>query len=202
MVSIADVESSLEIQREGVAAIERITSGFDTADWRRPTPCEGWTTTDLAGHVLTAINNWHVLLDDSEAGAPTARFAWADMDVFFLQRLAELPISSGPERIAQFVVRADEYFDRVAVLDSHLPLVSALSDVAARPVTVGLFAWVGGIEWHVHAWDFARSVGDEYRAADAASIHAAAAVLYGRSIGDEDPWDAIIDRLRPSRGAA
>jgi uncharacterized protein (TIGR03083 family) len=134
------VESSLAVQRDGVTAIARITGSYDDADWLRPTPCEGWTATDLAGHVLNAIDNWHVLLDDSEARAPGPRFAWAEMDQFFLDRLAALPPSPGPQRVGRFVARAEEYFDRVTALDPELPLVSAFPDVAAVPVTVGLFA--------------------------------------------------------------
>lgn len=197
MDRVAPVDSSLQVQRDGVNAIARITGEYDESDWQRPTPCEGWTATDLAGHLVTAIDNWHVLLDDSEARASGPRFAWAEMDQFFKDRLAALPPGTGPERIGQFVDRAEQYFDRVHALDPELPLVSAFPDVTPVPMTIGLFAWLGGIEWHVHAWDFARTTSQPYRTDHAATLHEAAAAVFGGTVGDEDPWEAILNSLRP-----
>ena len=200
MSKIPAVGSLLEIQRDGVRAIQEITGRFDDADWVRPTPCEGWTATDLAGHVLTAINNWHLVLDDTEAGEPSVRFGWAEMDRYFLDLLAGLPEGSGPDRIAQFADRAEEYFDRVAALEPDLPLVAeAFRDIATVPVTVGLFAWIGGNEWHVHAWDFAQTIGEDYRTEHAATFYAGSMALRGRTVGAEDAWDTTLDRFRPQR---
>lgn len=179
----------IEVQRNGVRAIESITSRFDDRDWVAPTPCEGWTALDLAGHLVTAIDNWHILLDDSEAGAASARFTWQEMDAHFQRMLALLPDASGPERIETFGRRAESYFDRVADLDPELPLVSALTDIAAIPVTVGLFAWIGGTEWHVHAWDLAQVLGETYHTDHAATFYAGSMTLRGNTpTSDVDPW--------------
>jgi uncharacterized protein (TIGR03083 family) len=196
-VDVPPVESILEIQRDGVRAIQEITRRFDDVDWQSPTPCEGWTALDLAGHVLTAIENWHVLLDDSEAGALSARFSWDEMDAHFVGLLASLPDGSGPDRIGAFVQRADKYFERVSQLDPELTLVSALSDIAAVPVTVGLFAWLGGNEWHVHAWDFAQVIGEDYRTPHAPKIYEGSMAIRGLTPGPEDPWETTLHRLRP-----
>jgi hypothetical protein len=199
-LEMPSVESVLEIQRDGVGAIQEITGRYTEADWHRPTPCEGWSALDLAGHVLTAIDNWHVLLDDSEAGATAPRFGWDEMDAHFEALLAALPAGSGPDRIRTFTQRADEYFERVSRLDPRLPLVAALSDVAAVPLTVGLFAWVGGNEWHIHAWDFSQVIGEEYRTAHAQTIYQGTMAIRGLTPGDEDPWETMLDRWRPRPG--
>jgi uncharacterized protein (TIGR03083 family) len=200
--SAPSVERALEIQRDGVRAIQRITGEFDEADWLKPTPCEGWTAVDLAGHVLTAIDNWHVLLDDAEAGVSVPRFGWDEMDAHFEAVLASLPVGSGPDRIGAFAERAEDYFERVAGLDPDLPSVPAMSAVAVVPITVGLFAWVGGTEWQIHAWDFAQVIGQDYRTEHARMIYNGTMAIRGRTPGDEDPWEAMLSRWRQHPGVA
>ena len=106
-------------------------------------------------------DNWHILLDDSVAGASSGRFGYAEMDAHFERRLASLPPGSGPDRIGAFTQRINEYFERVLGLDPDLAFVSGLTDVATVPMTTGLFAWIGGLEWHIHAWDFAQVIGED-----------------------------------------
>jgi hypothetical protein len=118
------------------------------------------------------------------------------MDAHFEAALKSLPPESGPNRIDAFGERAEDYFDRLARLDPEMPLVSALSDVATVPLTVGLFAWVGGNEWHIHAWDFAQVTGEEYQTEHAALINEGSLAIRGRNPADEDPWQAILSRWR------
>ncbi len=191
------VDQAIEVQRDGVGAIHRITNRFVDSDWDKPTPCDAWNATDLAGHVLTVIDTWHVLLDDAEAGRPAPRFGWNEMDAHFEAALATLPPGSGTDRIHAFVQRAEDYLGRLTNLDSELPLVSALSDIATVPLTVGLFAWVGGNEWHIHAWDFAQVTGEDYRTEHAALINEGSLAIRGRTPADGDPWQAILSRWRP-----
>lgn len=191
------VDSLLDIQREGVAAILATTERFSDADWSKPSPCEGWTALDLAGHVLTVANNWHILLDDSEARAPAARFKLSEMNDHFKKVLAALPEEPGPARIEQFEARINACFDRVADLDPELPLVSALTDISPVPVTIGLFAWLGGVEWHVHAWDFAQVLGESYQTPHAKTIHAGASIVRGFAPTEGNSWEEILSNYRP-----
>jgi hypothetical protein len=74
--------------------------------------------------------------------------------------------------------------------------------VVAVPITVGLFAWVGGTEWHIHAWDFAQVIGQNYRTEHARVIYNGTMAIRGRTPGDEDPWEAILSRWRQRPGVA
>lgn len=194
------IETLIEIQVAGVDAISQITAGFDEDTWGRPSPCEGWTALDLAGHVLTVANNWHILLDDSEARAPEARFGLSEMGQHFQRLLAELPDEPGPARIAKFQARIGEYFDRVRDLDPELPLVSALTEVAETQPTIGTFVWLGGVEWHVHAWDFAQVAGQSYSTAHGATIHAGTRAVRPFSPPEGDPWESVLGNYRSTDG--
>lgn len=191
------MEQSLTVQREGLRAIQDITGRFDDADWQRPTPCEKWNASELAGHVLTVTGNWHGALDDAERGTTTNRFAWDELPARNDESLAALPPSSGPERISQFVERAEAWCVRAADLDQDLPLPIALQDISAVPLTVGLFAWIGGWEWHVHAWDFAQVIGEPHRPMDVQTLYDAALVIYGRDAEPGDPWERRVTNRRP-----
>jgi len=183
------VDSILEMQRDGIGAIADITSRFADADWQSPSPCEGWTAVDLAGHVLAVTGNWHDALDDAEAGASTPRFGWDSMSTRNEETLAALPPDTGSNRVSTFVQRAEEWLDRFERLDPGLALPVAVQDIAAVPITVGLFGWVAAGEWYVHAWDFAQVTGEEYRAPHAESLYDAMQVMYGLTPREGDAWN-------------
>jgi hypothetical protein len=74
--------------------------------------------------------------------------------------LAALPDAAGPEHIAAFAESARSYGRR-------LPQSWDLPHHRYRgtDVTVGAMAGVACAEWHLHAWDLARSLGKDYRPA-------------------------------------
>jgi len=75
--------------------------------------------------------------------------------------LAALPDVPGPEHIIAFAESARSYGRR-------LPLSWDLPHHRYRgtDVTVGAMAGAACAEWHLHAWDLARSLGKDYRPAD------------------------------------
>jgi hypothetical protein len=198
--NVPSIESILNIQRDGVAAIVAITGRFDDTDWQRRTPCEAWTALDLAGHVITATTMWHQALDDAETGVTTPRLRWDDLSRHNQEYLESLPAESGPNRIETFAQRANDWFERVSRLDPALPIPVALQDIAAVPITLGLFAWAGGLEWHLHAWDFAQVIGEEYFTPHAETISAGIMATRGLSPRREDGWEHIISNLRAAPG--
>ena len=82
--------------------------------------------------------------------------------------LAALPDAPGPEHIAAFAESARAYGRR-------LPLSWDLPHHRYRgaEVTVGAMAGAACAEWHLHAWDLARSLGKDYRPADPELVLAA-----------------------------
>jgi hypothetical protein len=72
-----------------------------------------------------------------------------------------LPDASGPEHIEAFASSARSYAQRLLPI-WDLPH-HQYRDVL---VTVGGMAGAACAEWHLHAWDFARALGKDYRPAD------------------------------------
>lgn len=190
------MEEILAVHGDGIAAIAEIAGRLDDDAWDRQTPCDGWTAQDLAGHVVTVSTMWHEALDDAEAGVTTARWRWKDMARHNDEYLASLPPASGPQRIVSFIDQANRWCERVAAVDPDLPIPVAVQDLCAIPLTVRLFAWVAGGEWHVHAWDFAQVIGESYRTAHAHIITQARAAMFGAPLADGDPWAEIIRQSR------
>jgi len=104
--------------------------------------------------------------------------------------LAALPDAPGPEHIAAFADSARAYGRRLAPswdLPHHR--------YRGTEVTVGAMAGAACAEWHLHAWDLARSLGKDYRPADPELVLATWQggtpqlwpVLSAESGGD-DPW--------------
>lgn len=111
------------------------------SDWERPSPCEGWRALDVLGHVGAAVEFGTLLLMDRDpawspvdppgAGVEGAPAAWWDA----LQ---------GPARLAVASV------DLAKVVDSPM---------GRRTVGDGLS--FPAVDLYVHAWDLARSVGQD-----------------------------------------
>ena len=63
-----------------------------------------------------------------------------------------------------------------------------------RVITVAGMAGAATVEWHVHAWDLARALGENYRPADPQAVLAAwlAGIPQLPLRADDDPWLAVL----------
>jgi hypothetical protein len=82
--------------------------------------------------------------------------------------LAALPDVPGPEHIKAFAESARSYGRRLP-LSWDLPH----HQYQGTDVTVAAMAGAACAEWHLHAWDLARSLGKDYRPADPELVLAA-----------------------------
>ena len=187
---------------DGIRAILEIAGRFDRKTWNAPTTCPEWRAADLAGHLRCVADDYHEYLD----GAPASRLARllatdvpADSIARKLARqnaaeLAALPDAPGPEHIAAFAESARGYGRRLAPswdLPHHR--------YRGAEVTVGAMAGAACAEWHLHAWDLARSLGKDYRPADPELVLAAWrggtpqlwSVPTAGPAGD-DPWYSLL----------
>jgi hypothetical protein len=124
---------------------------------------------DLIGHLRCVVDDYHEYLDDAPASRLArlmATGAGADSLARKLARqnaaeLAALPEASGPEHIDAFASSARSYAQR-------LPPIWDLPHHQYRDVlvTVGGMAGAACAEWHLHAWDLARALGQVYRPAN------------------------------------
>jgi len=162
------LDPGLAAYRDGVTVICELAARFNDAQWAAPTPCGDWRAADVAGHLRCMADDLHEYLDDAPysrlarlmgTGFPAATLARKQARQNAAE-LAILPDEPAPEHIAAFAASARSYATRVAPLwdqPHHY--------YRDTPVTVGEMAGVACGEWHVHAWDLARSLGMDYRPA-------------------------------------
>jgi hypothetical protein len=167
---------TLAAYRDGVTVICELAGQFTDAAWLAATPCTEWRAVDLAGHLRCVADDYHEYLDDAPASR-LARLMATDVPADSLARklarqnaaeLAALPDAPGPEHIAAFAESARSYGRRLAPswdLPHHR--------YRGTEVTVGGMAGAACAEWHLHAWDLARSLGKDYRPADPELVLAA-----------------------------
>jgi hypothetical protein len=181
------VERVLTAYRDGVVSLGRL--GAKVADWRVQTPCSPWTLLDLGGHVLAVARYYHRLLNAALSGDPTTGLplgaALATMNDLDLRALPE---RHGPERFLAFEAVAARYGERLADADWSQPL-GDWQGSGPRPIGDHTLAAVG--EWHIHAWDVARSFGWDYRPDDPEVILAGRRV-FGAVPDGADPWTAAL----------
>jgi hypothetical protein len=193
----------LAAYRDGVTVICELAAQLTEATWLAATPCSEWRAVDLAGHLRCVADDYHEYLDDAPASRLARLMATgqpADSLARKLARqnaaeLAALPDPSGadtagPEHIAAFAESARSY-------GRKLPAAWDLLHHRYRgtDVTVGAMAGVACAEWHLHAWDLARSQGKDYHPAQPELVLTAWwagmpplwPLLDERRV-DEDPW--------------
>jgi Mycothiol maleylpyruvate isomerase N-terminal domain len=166
----------LAAYRDGITVICELAAQFTAANWLAATPCAEWRAADLAGHLRCVADDYHEYLDDAPASR-LARLMSTSASAESLARklarqnsaeLAALPDVSGPEHIKAFAESARSYGRRLPAcwdLPHHR--------YQGTDVTVGAMAGAACAEWHLHAWDLARSLGKDYRPADPEIVLAA-----------------------------
>ena len=173
--------------REAIGAFEDLHPKI--VQWNLPTPCPDWTLLDLSGHLLSVARYWLRLLDAAEAGQHFKGLPrgtdLAAMNASDLFNLAEL---SGPKRIERFLSAAEDHLRRIEGADWGM----ILGDWSGLGLlTIGQHSGVAVGEWHVHAWDMARSLGGDHLASDALIVAEGNRAIRDVSM-DGDPWLAVL----------
>lgn len=161
---------ALAAYHAGVMVVCELAAQITADGWAAPTPCPEWRAADLAGHLRCVADDLHEYLDEAPAsrlarlmatGAHPDRLArkLARQNAAELAVLAE---GAGPEHIAAFAASARAYARRIEPV-WDLPHHRYRETV----VTVGGMLGSACAEWHLHAWDLARSMGMDYAPADA-----------------------------------
>jgi hypothetical protein len=162
-------EPGLTAYHAGVTAICELAARFPAGLWDAPAPCPDWRAADVAGHLRCVADDYHEYLDQAPASR-MARLMATGADAGSLARkfarqnaaeLAALPDGSAPDHIRAFAAAARAYARRVVPL-WDLPHHHYRGTV----VTVGGMAGAACAEWHLHAWDLAWVLGQDYWPAD------------------------------------
>lgn len=198
---LRDQERVLASYREGVAAISSLAAAFADQDWSGQTPCTDWEAMDLAGHLRCMADDYVEWLDEGPdnrlarlmAQAPSAEELARQRARQNAAELVLLPRARPAAHIEAFAASADRHVQRLPELWDE-PCFS----YAGEEYAVGDHAGVACVEWHVHAWDLARSVGLGHRPADPELL----AMAWRTGVpqhppidplaGENDPWEAVL----------
>jgi len=190
----------LEAYRDGVTVICELAAQFGTGGWAAQTPCTEWRAADLAGHLRCVADDYHEYLDDAPEGRLARLMATGACPDTLARKLARqnaaelaaLPDRPAAEHIAAFAESARSYGRRLGpVWDlPHHRYREAL-------VRVGAMAGAACAEWHLHAWDLARTMGKDYRPAAPDIVLAGwrAGVVQRPPVAgqaDDDPWLVLL----------
>lgn len=191
-------ERVLAAYHDGVRALGHLAA--KTIEWSVPTPCFEWSLLDLTGHVLCVARYYHRLLNAASAGTPLDRLPrGASQDSFNAAELVALGPMPGEQRVVAFDAVARRYGERLEEVDWDTTLGSW---EGYGPLTVGQHTLLAVREWHIHAWDVARSFRWDYRPDDP-EVVAAGEQLLGLPARrpDGDRWEAalVASGRRPKR---
>ena len=195
-------EEVLRLYEEGVDAFARLAGALSGEDWERDA-CGEWTAVLLTRHVAAVAGWYHEWLDRAERGDTTPPFRGDALAAQNEAALVPLAETGGPAPLDLFVTRARSYRAR-------LPAAWDLPYGYPRgTVTAGLHAAMAATEWHLHAWDLARSGGSGHRPSDPDALYRGAGAclavaqggLRGRiaavlvPVGARlSPWEALLRR--------
>ena len=163
--------------------------GLTAADWDVLTPCGEWNLLDLSGHLLAIARYYHRLLDAAEAGHHLEGLPrGGQLAAMNARDLRDLVEPTGDERMEFFLELASAHLQRLQRVDWKV----ILGDWSGLgPLTVGQHSGVAIGEWHVHAWDMARSFGAEHRPSDPVVVAEGNRVVRNVSY-QGDPWQALL----------
>ena len=129
--------------RDSMEIVRRV----QTTDLERPTPCAGWTLADLLGHMTVQHRGF----------AAAARGDGAD-----LKHWEFAP--AGPDAVDQYLAAAEDVLAAYAALDAGLDTVFDLPEFQVDPPRFPARTAIGFhfIDYVVHAWDVAATLGIDY----------------------------------------
>jgi uncharacterized protein (TIGR03086 family) len=149
-----------DLDRRAVLDSAAFVRPLTTADLARPTPCEGWTMRDLVLHMAAQ----HRGFADSAAGGGMDLETWQ-------------PRVDVADPVADYLASVDEVIEAFAapgVLDRRFGLAEFGAE-ATFPAEQAIGFHL--VDYVVHAWDVARTVGREYRPDDDVAEAALAVAL-------------------------
>lgn len=140
-----------EFDRRAVRASVDVVAEVTVDDLGRPTPCAGWTLADLLAHMTVQHHGF----------AAAARGAGADLEIWKVKPLGNdaVPLYSKAAEEVLAAFAEDGVLERGFTLPEFAPPEPDGKPVFPAPRAIGFHF----IDYLVHAWDVARSIGVDYR---------------------------------------
>jgi uncharacterized protein (TIGR03086 family) len=141
-MDVDELNRMLDLDRAAVLAAAEVACRIRPADLGRATPCDGWTLADLLAH-LSLQHQGFAAAARGEGGDPAN---WA-------------PRPPGPDPVADFLAATAEVLtafgaDGVGGTPFRLPEISTTMEFPAALAMSFHF-----VDYVVHGWDLARSIG-------------------------------------------
>ncbi|MFK3982870.1 maleylpyruvate isomerase N-terminal domain-containing protein [Micromonospora sp. NPDC050397] len=172
----------------GVEAVCRIAARYSAADWRRVGPCAPWTALDVLRHLQVTASESHVTHLYALEFGPKELMSQGKLAEFNQLTLQGLPIRTAPFHLREFVEAATRHLGECAATP-EVPSFSYHGRVWNVACGIGVLA----VEWHLHAWDLAATIGEFYRPRSPALL--AAAFRAGTAYlppPPTDTWDDVL----------
>ncbi|MFG1928040.1 TIGR03086 family metal-binding protein [Cryptosporangium sp. NPDC048952] len=129
-----------ELDARAVALSVRIVDAVKPEDLDRPTPCAGWTVTDLLRHLIAQHHGF--------AAAVNGGSAW-DLP----------PLDDDPA--AQYRAASDEVVAAFATVEAPDQLF-VIPDFGSQPTPARFAITAHAVDYLVHAWDVAAALGQPF----------------------------------------
>ncbi|MEV4494872.1 maleylpyruvate isomerase N-terminal domain-containing protein [Micromonospora arborensis] len=146
------------VYHEGVAAVRAIVAGYGPEDWSRTGPCHPWSGSDLLRHLQITAGQSLATLAHAWRHGPEELMTPDELALFNDRTLISLAPAEPTATLAEFVRLAGRYLV-LASASPDLPCYSYRGRVWDVACSVGVLA----VEWHMHAWDLAVTIGVEHR---------------------------------------
>jgi len=173
---------------DGVIMMEEIASIVTGDEWARPTPCPEWSAADLLGHTACIAEDYNSVVSGLTAGSGKNILRGADIDCHNAVRLRQIAQESPDARLKRFGDAA-----RAFVWKSAASWHRAAFELGDESWTVGKYAAICSLEWHIHAWDLGWSVGISYRPANAETLAEIWKWAFPHlALPAGDPWGALL----------
>ncbi|MFB8117136.1 TIGR03086 family metal-binding protein [Streptomyces sp. NPDC056465] len=171
------------LDRTAVLESVRVVDEARPGDWLRPTPCDRWTLRELVAHMAAQHHGFAA----ASRGGGAAAAAWRTPDL-------------GDDPAAAYRTAATAVLDAFA--DPGLPgRPFALPEISARPVPALRAVGFHFIDYVVHAWDVAATLGLPVRLPERVLREA---LPIARAVPEGDvrraPGAAFRPALRPDTG--
>lgn len=178
---------AIDAVRAEAARVLALGRSLGPTEWSAPSRCDGWTVSDVVGHLAGDCDRFREWLTDAEHGVLVPPFPPEQFRADNAMLLEKLTGVTGPQRLAAFETACDRWLERADALDPATP-----QRHPRGTITVGQQLWLAAGEFAIHGWDIADALGRIWEPPVALSDIVAAWSSIVVPVRDGDPWIMLL----------